>query len=119
MKHVAHTRFDFSLLCAFAQHPNRSWLASPPEENPLSTGQVWGDPLPEENKGNTFETYSRTTPSQEELHHLALQFAQRSWGGLLLTGASGVGKTHLAVAVLSYAANHGKKVGGERRRKDF
>ena len=105
----------------FASLYDKAWHQQPlspvtPAVEPKSVDH--GSPFPSENLDADFDHFEPGSPQQELMKLTALKFTHaviNNLGearhkkpiGLFLTGAPGIGKTHLCVAVAKKAAEHG------------
>ena len=92
-------------------------LLPPPVANPIeasSSSQIEGTIIPLENRTNTFENFYTRTPYAVKVKQLAKSFAENLLSKqsqlMYWSGASGKGKTHLAVSVAKTLTYAGKKV---------
>ncbi|OGT46752.1 MAG: hypothetical protein A3E83_03615 [Gammaproteobacteria bacterium RIFCSPHIGHO2_12_FULL_41_20] len=115
-------RFNPQKLLAFLQRPATAWHTLPLAElergvSATATQAVHQvTSFPAESRGKSFANYAVTQPVQAQMLTVAQQFAaalcnnKQEARGLILTGMPGIGKTHLSIAVATYAAQHGRRV---------
>ena len=97
----------------------QTWYNTPDLKNTIKKGKlILVHNYPKESENNTFENYIIKNKQQEDLFTLSQKFANKVSNHtymngpyfFAISGSSGVGKTHLSVAISKYVSSRGKNV---------
>ena len=103
----------------FEEFHEQTWYNTPNLKNTIKKGNlILVHDYPKESENNTFENYIVRNEQHKELFDLSQKFANKVSNQsyingpyfFSISGPSGVGKTHLSVAISKYVSFHGKNV---------